>query len=118
MAACAQVLRAPQRAQQVHAGVEGVVYEMDPNRRETYKLLRAAAKGRAAEWAPWGYELEALCEVPGGATLMAPVTRGEQTACARGSMFYMFDWQKAEVDVARARGVREAPVGNHRRASL
>jgi len=72
-AACAFLLQATNATQRAHAGGEGVVYEFDPTHKDTYKCVQRAARareGRAAreaQWAPWGYELESLWEVPGAA---------------------------------------------------
>ena len=109
---CAMLLRCPKTTQMLHSNEKGTVYEFDPGaRNKTYARLKAG------EYAPWGYEVSSLWEVPGTSQVLRPRTPAEDRLAKRGGCLFGFDWQAAEADVARALSQVEG-AGEEGRADL
>ena len=76
----------------------GDTYEFDPTERRglTYKRISAG------EYAPWGYEVSTLWEVPGASRMLTSKSPAEQRLIDAGGCYYGFDWRAAEADISRS----------------
>ena len=88
LVACGLLLRSVSRVQAAHRADQGVIFEYDPTCAQTYQR-------EGATYSAWGYDPDALWEVPDACRMVAAITPSERAVQERGGCFYAFDQEAA-----------------------